>query len=663
MERRILVIDNDEKDRQSLGRWLMQMGYYPVLASSIDEARRQLDGGYFHALTIDMRMKDDTNPDDYSGFTIITDPAYAYIPKIISTSYKQSAFKDEWGPEITNRSDVFFMGKTDSWEQRRSTLQRVFESIKDDFEIRFHFSSQNIVSFLHLLALITKERSAKDLAEGTVVLEALFRRLFRGKNQVTIERLIFVDKEMIALQVFAYIDGSVVVPVPYIVLIGFRNAVAEETSRYPGNALQGINTSIQLSNQSDMESIGEYAGVAYAFSAQDPENVRSLSKFVVEEHLTHTHTALEHLVNGQLQKLHQRKYTIETGDAFLKFYKDWLHQISGDQTVQKLLQNIETLCRKAKATGIARLELGINTLTLTKVPDELLTVKLPEALLPGLPNLTRSSFHLTHGELTLDKILVTSNQQCCLIGFNKSMVAPHPHDFAQLELSFRRHTWHLLDMARILEVEKELALSATEEANVNNLKGQSTKFNKVLEAIRYLRHLAYTQASCDPAQYILCLRYLALIELLSFNPTLYYTRHDLQWYIHILLLATGLLDAEVIEPNISSIEVNPHENAVSVNGTWHHLSRTDFRFFYCLWQKSGEVCAFEDIETYIRQSFEADEDSSNNHDFSDLMSDFRKNIHTIVSRVRKDLGFEKDWPIENVRGIGYKFVIPEASKG
>lgn len=660
MDKRILVIDNDEKDRQSLGRWLTLLGYQPFLAATIEEARQLLEDNYFHALTIDMRMQDDTNPDDYSGFRIITDPAYETIPKIISTSYKESAFKDEWGSEITNRTDVFFMGKTDSWEKRRAILQRVFANVKDDFLLHLHFSSPEIVSFLHLVALVVKQHQANNFSSiDALIIEAIFRRLFHGTSQVTIDRLIHTDEETITLRVFTYTDNSIVVPMPYIVIIGLKNAVIEEAKRFPGSVLQGINSGTHLSNQSSVESIKGYAGIAYPFTAHDTENIRSLSRYIAEEqHITYIQAALEYLVSGQLKRVHQRNYTSESGETLINFYKNHLQVIGGEELLQKLLDNIHALCLKLNATGIAQLQLDANALSFIKNTGKSITVKLPDALLPTLANSSQVRWNLAHGELTVEKIIVTSAQEAYMIGFAKSAVAPQPHDFACLELSLRRHGWHLPDLAYLFDIEEMLEAPQQEDTRVKQRIDSLAMFHKFFETVKYLRHLAYTQIGCDPSQYRLCLRYLALIEFIRFEPHIYYTRHELQWYLHTLLLAVGLIDTKTQRDEMM-LDVNIQENAVNVNGNWFRLSRTDFRFFYCLWQRAGQVCTFGDIETYIRQSFETDEATLNN-DYAYLLSDFRRNIHTIVNRVRKELGFEKDWPIENVRGIGYKLTFFQA---
>ncbi|MCA9988333.1 MAG: hypothetical protein KDE59_28695 [Anaerolineales bacterium] len=647
MQKRILVIDNHAKDRESLGRWLTQLGYSPTLCGSIPEARELLARDYYHAVTIDMRMRDDSSPDDYSGFEIIQDPAYEHLPKIISTSYRESAFKDEWGSEITNRADIYYMGKLDPQENRRRTLQNVFRQIRDDFALRIHFSSRDVVSFRHLAAFQFNQRQADQIEVLATMLEALLRRLFRGHLQVTIDRLFCLDSETVTLSVYTYSDGPIITPVPNIVVIGRADVVRADVRGFPGELLQGAQQNTFLGLPSELEVIGELAAVSYRFSTHDPENVRTLSRFIQQHRRADVETVLTALCTDKLSRLHSRSFAQRDSQAVVDFYEARLAQLTDSDLEAVFQARVAALCDKLTVTGLARL--AVDGDTLVRVDETGRSERLPHALRlwpASLPN-GLARWNLAHGQLNLHTIIVTNELHPHLTRYSDGSPAPQAHDYASLELSLRSRWPAFPDSPHHLSVELWLAQTGNEEADLELPAQLPGPLADSLRILASLRRLAAAQG-CDPGQYELCLRSLAIEPLLRIQPEVFLKKRELQYYLQLLMLISTLS----ARPEKSTIEIKPEELSVRLAGQWHHLSPTDFSFFEYLWVNRNQVCPFEDIAEYIAQAQGSAPETVNEFQVETI----RSNMHTIVNRVRRRFGFDSEAPIANIRGIGYKYI-------
>ena len=85
--RRVLVVDNDEHVIQSVLFNLRMAGYEVIIADTVEEALRLIGHEIFHAAVIDIRLKDESEEDDQSGFEVARHLP-PYVPRIIYTAYE-----------------------------------------------------------------------------------------------------------------------------------------------------------------------------------------------------------------------------------------------------------------------------------------------------------------------------------------------------------------------------------------------------------------------------------------------------------------------------------------------------------------------------------------------------------------------------------------------
>jgi CheY-like chemotaxis protein len=83
----VLVVDNDKAFRETCVAILKEDGYETREAATPEEARQALVKGGIDLAVIDVRLKDDNNPDDRSGLELVKDKEFHNTPKIIFTAY------------------------------------------------------------------------------------------------------------------------------------------------------------------------------------------------------------------------------------------------------------------------------------------------------------------------------------------------------------------------------------------------------------------------------------------------------------------------------------------------------------------------------------------------------------------------------------------------
>ena len=98
---KVLLADNKEDHRESLGEILKREGYEVLFASNPEQAGKMLWDGKVDIALIDMRLRDDSDPIDRSGLDLIRETKEVKIPKIILTGYPSAeAAREALKPDI-----------------------------------------------------------------------------------------------------------------------------------------------------------------------------------------------------------------------------------------------------------------------------------------------------------------------------------------------------------------------------------------------------------------------------------------------------------------------------------------------------------------------------------------------------------------------------------
>ena len=148
----LLLADNNAEFRETWGKVLTNAGYDVRLASNPQQAQGILRDIRVDLAILDLRLMDDRNEMDLSGFDIATDKAFRHIPKIILTAFRISYenLRKVLGPTVDELpSAVAFVHKDEgpksllevirhtleTWPQLRMSTTRVSEQIRSDHKI------------------------------------------------------------------------------------------------------------------------------------------------------------------------------------------------------------------------------------------------------------------------------------------------------------------------------------------------------------------------------------------------------------------------------------------------------------------------------------------------------------------------------------------------
>jgi CheY-like chemotaxis protein len=131
MKRTILFADNDPATREKWGQYLENEDYAVHLASTRQEACRELESGRIDLAVIDVRLEKDDDPNDRSGLELAAERIFRHIPKVILTGYTPRSFEDQrlvWEPVGGEPPAVIaFVGKAEGSEVLLGRIRNAFE--------------------------------------------------------------------------------------------------------------------------------------------------------------------------------------------------------------------------------------------------------------------------------------------------------------------------------------------------------------------------------------------------------------------------------------------------------------------------------------------------------------------------------------------------------
>lgn len=232
---KILVVDNLEYARQSLGNMLTLTGYQVHTAGSPKEAKDLLQRRPVHLAVIDLRLLDHSNGRDVSGITLASeiDPL---IPCIILTAFAEEigyeVVRDALGSLSRERAPaVDFIAKRESPQALREAIARAFQQrVRINFDLKVTLEGQSSLQPL-LKRLISPERCL-DLRLSVDNIEEewkeLLQKLFYEDTAIDVSlHLPLMAEETGVVMVRCYRQGQRY-GAPMLVRFGERKAIEKE---------------------------------------------------------------------------------------------------------------------------------------------------------------------------------------------------------------------------------------------------------------------------------------------------------------------------------------------------------------------------------------------------------------------------------------------------
>lgn len=475
--KQILLIENDPHMARSVPRRLKLAGYEVVVAKTVEEARHALDHALFQLAIIDIRVQDDRNDGDTSGF-MLARQLPAAIPCLFHTAHDT---KENIREALGSIGAEDIIAKDDP-EAPSKLLARVNELFHNrvgvNFSLAIH-SSIPLSTVARQLARTGQYQGARPQARD---IKLILRRLFHEAAQVNLTPLLAPATSssharsgaaLLCVQEKRH-QGS---PVPVVLKVGSKAAIAEEAARYRASKpFMGGQRLAQLEGEAYSRSVG---GLLYSLiGAQEMNTVKPLAEVLFTEE--------SHLVINLLQRFFQQTFGQIYEDAqpaTLDLTDHYTAQLG--LTVPKLRQRVR------------QFDPALLTAPLLSWPE--LERPLPNPLRLAIQGNQFRSFgsvttrtSLCHGDLHSRNILVDHEQHFWLIDFARSCTSHMLRDFAELESDIKFHVLPPQPMSDFVAFEQALTAPSTwtEEPTAILL---PTQLQQAFDLIAAVRRIACEQ--------------------------------------------------------------------------------------------------------------------------------------------------------------------------
>ncbi|MAU01140.1 MAG: hypothetical protein CL608_28690 [Anaerolineaceae bacterium] len=645
----LLLVDNVQSYLDVQAQSLIEEGYRVFKAESIDRANQLLQEKRVHLVISDIRMEDETHPEDVSGLLWAQNKKYRSIPKIILTAYPKDHISEALKLILDERANIVdFVTKPDGPEVLHRAISKAFsEKIKINWELIIRWNPT--YSPNHLISLIQPSTDPFLFEERAKEIEDLIRQLFYNFKQVTLGRILSTLPGHVILEVFAY--NALDKETQYVISIGRRSLVVNERKRSESLPTgKGIGSTRWARELSFVKTL-RFAISGYNLVEGDLEAMTSFSTFYRYNNTQASIQALDHLYHVTLAAWHegglsQKEYTLP----------DFVTSMSFDTTkFDDLLETkIEALCKQAMSAGVALLNCTAGRLSLQIAGDSPISYQLPtHHRLISLPP-QQVLCGIVHGCVDGHSVRVGLDGTTWLINFSQAGDGVLLRDFARLENHIKFAWLRSVSVADRYLLEQRL-ISRKKPEESEEKEDLPVNMAKAFVIITYLRRLATHNLDPNLKPYLLGLCAYTLSYFSTFDPAIRYRRGELESYAHSLLSLVMLCDNLAVQSESGrqlpmeahhGLWLDMQDKCVWVKGEKIDLTPQEYALLDFLYQNKNQLCARDDIARHVWSDAQEPVWSKNTLD-------------TLIGRVRYKIEVTSKNPkyLITVRGRGFKLNI------
>lgn len=650
MEKCVLFVDNNEDFLDSRSELLTRSGFRVLKATSIEQANHKLRDYRVHIMIIDVRLRDDSDERDISGLDLAKQMKYQSIPKIILTRYpsyeyvRKAMAPSEDGPPPA----IDFLAKQDGKDALIQTVKRVFvQHVKINWDLVIHWNPPPLI--LQIVKLIEPKLDIDHLSDRTDEFQDLFRRLFYESSEITINRLLSYQDGRVTLAVCSFsVEG---VENHFLVTCGQRQLIQEEGNQYKKFVPQAIRE-----DGTGIDNLAEtthFGAIAYKLIHTDLQEPDTLNHFYHANSAEKLEFVLNHLFSKSLAPWYKQGRYVEKKKSLKEFFFEWFNLQKGIAFREKLEHQINDICRKTLATGLARVDCSPDTFIWNH--PEGFTISCPNPILYFTEFVENRSSLLcgtTYGQLTGNGVLVVPPTEARLIDFSGIDQGPLVRDFATLETTIKFGLLTIQDLNIRYELERRLLSISHLDESVDD-KYFENEAKKTVQMINVVRQQATTILGRDSKTYLEALLLCAIHQIAKYTIEMQHTRRELIPYSHALLSAamiyqelTSLTPRELPSQAFNSIWIDEANEVVWVEGKKVELAPTEYKLLLLFYNKPNQLCTRHQIGREIYGI--------------DYGPEIMDALNTTVTRLRKKIELNPGHReyIKTVRGRGYKLEMP-----
>lgn len=650
--KRVLYADNSHDYLDARSEFLERKGYQVIKAYSPAEAEQILERENIHLAILDIRLVDDNDDSDISGFLLAKDERYKRVPKIIVTGYPAfEVVREASGLNIGGKPIALaYLAKEEGPEALIEAVNLAFEKVVGiNWKLRTVWDEMGLLSFPYLTRLLESSLDPALLAPRNSELSDLFRKLFPTDEQISITRLYWLRDGCACLTLFALNEGS---SRQAIMIIGRWEAVNEQHRR----AEQVLGKESTLFAKSAFAESLHYAGLAYAIPDSGGDPLQTGPTFFHEAGDKNGRIALENLFKQTLHSWHQLERSEISRADLGAIYRDRLGILTQPESIKEAQRNVQVLVGRAGSYSLVReiswegreIEFVFTNGNIFRGPDPLAALFDPHAFNKQFAEVTS-----TFGGITASSLLVDQESRLYPTDLSSITRSPILEDYVSMECEFHFDRISSDNLLTLWDFEKQLGKSKT----LNDLLpagNVESECRKALAAIQTIRKLAAEIAGDALEPYLIGLFHYIMKALLRYDPQLYLPKFQVAQLVHRLLAASLVIaqieklrgdeDGSSADPTEEAgLQINESSRKVSVDGREVGLTQTEFKLLLYLHKNPNRLCSREEI---LSKVFEIKG--------TPTKSD-KGLLNTHIDRLRKkiDLNPAKHRYIETIRGEGY----------
>ncbi len=514
---RVLVVDNDPHVLNALKNNLERAGYIVYTANNAEDAIRSIELHQPHVSVVDIRLKDDEDRLDQSGFDLVEEinNRYGHAVKIVGLT--GSPVRDTAAHAVGAMSGFALKDPKLKVDELVPKIEAAQEKLKINASLNIEFEGSFSLAKLVKTMKTYRDLDAEQQKTALTEVEELLRKLFRRELQVKAYYLAPGRGGSGVVLMRPIVEGT---PGQYVVVkFGRRESIATELQNYNLYVKPFVGRwATQLVDiADDPEETLNLGGLKFTFMGISKENPRDFNTFYRDPATTQEqiNKSLHYLFNETCANWYnaKRDWSDPSPDTLAKTYES---QLILDRSYQQ----------KKRADLIRQLTNGEPFCGLTlehKKPDSLTVQLNGQAIdLPNPLKFTqerRVDFPVpkfecrTHGDLNGRNMFVDEDGRVWLIDFFKTRWGAVLRDFGELETVIKFELLKTKDLTALYKFEKAMLAPDSFDKPVN----LAARFQPVddldqaYSTISQLRALAYDKfESSDMQEYYVGLLFYAL---------------------------------------------------------------------------------------------------------------------------------------------------------
>jgi DNA-binding response OmpR family regulator len=606
----ILFADNNSDFLDTRAEFLENEGFCILKAYSLEAAHRILNRGRVHLAILDLRLIDDRDEHDESGFLLAQNPTYRNIPKIILTGFPSTervrdALRIQ--PDGTPTA-LDFLDKKDGPAAMVIAVKRIIKDhLKINWELRIFSDKQGPISFIHLASFLDLSMISSNLSELAFELEDLFRNLFSSFDQITLSRILWCKEHRVSLKVLACSEKRVH---SYVVTCGNIEDIKAEQRIYEDIFPKVGETEATIKIM--VAETQRFSATVWDFPQSNIEETLSFYDIYQRQSQKTIQKVLENLYQSTLNIWYQTELSVDHGRNVAQLFSEYVGFKTDVFQPEEFRHKMQILRNEAAILKLVNLSLLPGKLVFQLAEGEEVHCPDPIRYLYDLDLFIKFNFVCikTPGIRDIDTILVDRDGRNWLTDFSKAKESPSWQDFVSLETIIRFELLDIYELFVLIDFEEQLFITKRLDENIR-LGDVIPDCRKALSAIQTIRQLSAKIAGNNLLAYYIGLLFCSAQRLALYEPGMMYTKRETISFVHCLLF-TAMLCKKISEIQDNSPEMNlplakevlridEDKRDVRVGGRKVDLTPTEYNLLLYLFHNAGKICTRADL---LRDVFE-----------------------------------------------------------